>query len=156
MIYSTIYTLDGELSKLLAKAKFEKFTDVSRQKIFEVATNYKSFQTNMPQFFPSIRIISIRPNTTLAEEHITIAGKELVVMAKHVTDEPVTHETFFVGGHAKGTHITEEYEQTPKGTRIILTVDFKGSVRLTGISGKAKFEDEFSKIMDKLIETAEN
>lgn len=156
MIYSTIYTLDGELSKLLAKTKFEKFTKATKQKIFEVATNYESFQTSMPEFFQSIRIISVRPNTMLAEEHLNLAGKELIVMAKHVIVEPVTHETFFVGGHAKGTHITEEYEQTPQGTRIILTVDFKASVRLTGISGKSKFEDEFSKIMDKLIETAEN
>ena len=156
MIYSTIYTHDGALSKLLTKTKFEKFTNATRQKIFEVATNYESFQTNLPQFFPSIRIISVRPNTTLAEEHLNLAGKELVVMAKHVTHVPTTHETFFVGGHAKGTHITEEYEQTPQGTRINLIVDFKGSVLLTGISGKSKFEDEFSKIMDNLIKIAEN
>ena len=140
----------------MAKVKFEKFTNATREKIFEIATNYESFQTNMPQFFPSIRVVSVRPNTTLAEEHLKLAGKELLVMAKHVIDEPTIHETFFVGGDAKGTHITEEYEQTSKGTRIILTVDFKGSVRLTGISGKSKFEDEFSKIMDKLIEIAEN
>ena len=140
----------------MAKIKFEKFTNATRDKIFEVATNYESFQTNMPQFFPSIRVVSVRPNTTLAEEHLKLAGKELLVMAKHVIDEPTIHETFFVGGDAKGTHITEEYEQTSKGTRIILIVDFKGSVRLTGISGKSKFEDEFSKIMDKLIEIAEN
>ena len=140
----------------MAKVKFEKFTNATRDKIFEVATNYESFQTNMPQFFPSIRVVSVRPNTTLAEEHLKLAGKELLVMTKHVIDEPTIHETFFVGGDAKGTHITEEYEQTSKGTRIILIVDFKGSVRLTGISGKSKFEDEFSKIMDKLIEIAEN
>jgi len=140
----------------LAKVKFEKFTNATREKIFEIATNYESFQKNLPQFFPSIRVVSVRPNTTLAEEHLKLAGKELLVMAKHVIDEPAIHETFFVGGDAKGTHITEEYEQTPKGTRIVVTVDFKGSVRLTRISGKSKFEEEFSRIMDELILIAEN
>ncbi len=142
----------------MAKVKFEKFTNATREKIFEIATNYESFQTNMPQFFPSIRVVSVRPNTTLAEEHLKLAGKELLVMAKHVTEEPVTHETFFVGGDAKGTHITEEYEQTQNGTRIILTVDFKskGTMGLTKIFGKGKFEDEFSRIMDELILIAEN
>ncbi len=77
-------------------------------------------------------------------------------MAKHVIDEPAIHETFFVGGDPKGTHITEEYEQTPKGTRIIVTVDFKGSMRLKGVLGRGKFEDEFSRIMDELILIAEN
>jgi len=142
----------------LAKVKFEKFTNATREKIFEIATNYESFQTKMPQFFPSIRIISVRSNTTLVEEHLNLAGEELVVMAKHVTDEPTIHETFIVGGDAKGTQITEEYEQTPKGTRIVVTVDFKskGPMRFSGLFGRGKFENEFSKIMDELILIAEN
>ncbi len=138
--------------------KFKKFTNVAREKIFEIATNYELFQTNLPQFFPSIRIISVRPNSTLVEEHLNLAGKELIVMAKHVIDEPTIHETFFVGGDAKGTKITEEYEQTPEGTRIVITVDFKskGAIRFSGLFGGGKFENEFSKIMDELILIAEN
>ncbi len=79
-------------------------------------------------------------------------------MAKHVTNEPTIHETFIVGGDAKGTQITEEYEQTPEGTRIVLTVDFKlkGHMLLSRIFGRRKFENEFSKIMDELILIAEN
>jgi len=138
--------------------KFKKFTNVAREKIFEIATNYELFQTNMPQFFPSIRIISVRTNSTLVEEHLNLAGKELIVMAKHVIDEPTIHETFFVGGDAKGTKITEEYEQTPEGTIIVITVDFKpkGTIRFSGLFGGGKFENEFSKIMDELILIAEN
>jgi coenzyme Q-binding protein COQ10 len=141
----------------LAKVKFEKFTNATRGKIFEIATDYKSFQTILPEFFLSVRVISVRPNTILVEEHLKLVGKELIVMAKHVTDVPKIHEIFIVGGDAKGTHITEEYEQTAKGTRIMLTVDFKlkGSMRLAGIFGKGKVENEFSNIMDKLILVAE-
>ena len=111
----------------------------------------------MPQFYPSIRIISVRPNTSLVEEHLVIGGRELVVMAKHVVDGPKTHETFVVGGDAKGTHIKEEYEQLSEGTQITITVDFKpkGSMRLSGIFGKVDVENEFSRIMDELIRVAE-
>jgi coenzyme Q-binding protein COQ10 len=118
----------------------------------------KKFFKLQPIFFPSVRVISVRPNTTLVEEHLKLAGKELIVMTKHVTEEPSIHEIFFVGGDAKGTHIIEQYEQTPKGTRIILSVDFKlqGHMRLKGIFVKGKVENEFSKIMDKLILAAEN
>ena len=140
----------------MANVQFQKFTRSTREKIFEVATNYESFQTLMPQFFSSIRIISVRPNTTLVEEHLKLGGKELIVMAKHVTDAPKIHETFFVGGDAKGTHIIEKYEQTPKGTKIFFKMDFKESILLRGISRKNKFEDEFSNILDKLIDIAEN
>jgi coenzyme Q-binding protein COQ10 len=142
----------------LAKVTFEKFSNATREKIFQIATNYDSLQTLLPEFFPSVRVISVRPNTTLVEEHLKLAGKELIVMTKHVTEEPSIHEIFFVGGDAKGTHIIEQYEQTPKGTRIILSVDFKlqGHMRLKGIFVKGRVENEFSKIMDKLILTAEN
>ena len=142
----------------MVKVKFEKFTNATREKIFEIATNYESLQTMLPEFFPSMRVISVRPNNILVEEHLKLVGRELIVMAKHVTDEPKIHEIFIVGGDAKGTHIIEEYEQTQEGTRIVLTVDFKlkGSMRIVGIFGKGKVENEFSHIMDKLILIAEN
>lgn len=142
----------------MAKVQFEKFTISNREKIFETATNYESFQTKLPQFFPSVRIVSVRPKTTLVEEHLNLAGKEIIVMVKHVVDFPSLHETFFVGGDAKGTHITEKYEETSKGTRILLTVEFKPklSFRFSGFLGHEKIENDFSKIMDQLILISES
>ena len=139
----------------MTNTKFEKFTKVSKEKIFEIATNYQSHQTLLPNYFPSVRVISVRPETTLAEKHLVLNGKELKVMAKHLIKEKTKHETFFVGGDAKGTHIEEHYQQGPEGTKIILTVDFKASIRLKGISGKGRFEEEFSKIFDEFIKIAE-
>ena len=158
LTWSTIYTLDGELESLLAKARFKKFTNAPRQKIFDVVTNYESLQTRLPEFFPSIRVISERSNATLVEEHLVLAGKEFVVMAKHVVNEPFLHEIFIVGGDVKGTHITEEFEQTPKGVQITVCVDFKpkGTWRLLNLFKKGNIENEFSRIMDRLIWIAEN
>jgi coenzyme Q-binding protein COQ10 len=137
---------------------FEKFTSVQIEKVFDVATDFESFQNKMGNFFPSIRIISVRPNTTLVEEHINLAGKEMVVMAKHIIEKPTLHETFIVGGDAKGSHITENFQQTSNGTKITITVDFKskGKMRLSGMFSKGKFENEFPKIYDKLILIAES
>lgn len=137
---------------------FEKFTIASREKIFDVATDYESHQNLLPEFFPSVRIISVRPTTTLAEVHLGLSGKEFVVMAKHVIEKPSLHEIFFVGGDAKGTHITEKYEKADAGTKITLTVDFKykGAMKFTGFLGKGNIENNFSKIFDKLIKIAEN
>lgn len=142
----------------MTKVEFEKFTSVNREKIFGIATNYKSLQKILPQFFPSIRIISVRSNTILVEEHLKLAGKEFIVMAKHVVDEPNNHDIFIIGGDLKGTHITERYEQTSNGTRIRVIGNFKPkvSMRLAGFFSKTKVENEFSKIMDELILIAEN
>jgi len=142
----------------LAQVKFEKFTNLKTQNFFDIATDYESLQTILPQFFPSVRIISSRPHATLVEGHLVLAGKEFVVMAKHVVEEPHLHEIFIVGGDLKGTHITEEYEQTQKGTRITLTVHFKpkGAYLLLNLFRKGVIENEFSKIMDSLIQVAES
>ncbi len=138
--------------------KCEKLTSAPLEKIFDVATDFESFQTRMEKFFPSIRIISVRPNTTLVEEHIVLAGKELVVMAKHTIEKPHLHETLIVGGDAKGSHIIEQYKQISTGTKITISIEFKsrGKIGLSGIFNKGKFENEFSKIYDELIYVAEN
>ena len=159
MIWSTIYTLGGEVSKSqLAKVKFEKFSNVTREKFFEIVTNYESLQVLLPEYFLSMRIISSREDSTLVEEHLKLGRKEFIVMVKHVVDKPNLHEIFFVGGDAKGTHIIEEFEELARGIRITVTVKFKPNVstRLSNFFGKEKIENQFSEIFDKLIWIAEH
>lgn len=136
---------------------FEKFTKASTKKIFEVVTNYNAYQKWIPQYFPSVRIISVRPHATLAEEHRIIAGTEFVVMAKHIVNDSLIHETFFVGGDAKGSHITEKFVQTPTGTLITVTINFKPklSMKLSGLLGKPKYLKDFENIIDEFIKIAE-
>jgi len=47
------------------------------------------------------------------------------MMVKHVIDEPTLHEIFVIGGDAKGTHIIEQFENIPQGTKITIEVDWK-------------------------------
>ncbi len=85
-----------------------------------------------------------------------IGGQELVIMAKHVIDDPILHELFIVGGDAKGTHITTKYEQIPNWTKLILEIDwkFKGIKKLS--FDKDKIPKEYSKIIDEFCKIAEN
>lgn len=120
-------------------------------------TNYKNFQKILPQYYPSIRIISVRGNVSVVEEHLQIAGRELVMMAKHVTDEPILHEIFIIGGDAKGTHIIKRYESVPHGTKLTLEIDWKlkGMMKLSNFFGKNKVLNDYSKIIDEFAVIAE-
>ncbi|GKS67471.1 hypothetical protein YTPLAS73_10180 [Nitrosarchaeum sp.] len=140
----------------MTKVIFEKFINADRKKVFDITTNYENFQKILPQYYPSTRTISVRGNHSLVEEHLRIGGQELVIMVKHVTDEPVLHELFIVGGDAKGTHITTRYVQLPNGTKLILEIDwkFKGIKKLG--FGKDKIPREYSKIIDEFVMIAEN
>lgn len=136
----------------MAKVVFEKIIKADRKKVFDITTNYENFQKILPQYYPSTRTISVRGNNSLVEEHLRIDGQELVIMAKHVIDEPILHELFIVGGDAKGTHITTRYEQLPNGTKLTLEVDWKlKGIKKLGIFGKDKIPNEYSKMIDEFI-----
>lgn len=142
----------------MPKTIFEKIVKADRKKIFELTTNYENFQKILPQYYPSVRIISVRGNVSVVEEHLRIGGRELVMMVKHVIDKPVLHEIFIIGGDAKGTHIIKRYESTSHGTKMTLEVDWKlkGIMKLSNFFGKNKISDEYSKIIDEFIILAES
>ena len=137
----------------MSKIIFEKIIKADRKKIFEFATNYENYQKILPQYYPSIRIISSRGNTSVVEEHLRIGGKELVMMVKHVIVEPLQHEIFVIGGDAKGTHIINRYEQIQDGTKLILEVDWKskGMMKLLDFFGKTNILTDYFRMIDDFI-----
>ncbi|NOS61654.1 MAG: polyketide cyclase [Nitrosarchaeum sp.] len=141
----------------MPKIIFEKIIKANRKKVFELTTNYENFQKILPQYYPSIRIISVRGNVSVVEEHLQIAGRELVMMAKHVIDEPILHEIFIIGGDAKGTHIIKRYESIPHGTKLTLEIDWKlkGMMKISNFFGKNKVLNDYSKIIDEFAVIAE-
>ncbi|MCE9617833.1 MAG: SRPBCC family protein [Nitrosarchaeum sp.] len=141
----------------MSKIIFEKIIKADRKKVFELTTNYENFQKILPQYYPSIRIISVRGNVSVVEEHLQIAGRELVMMAKHVIDEPILHEIFIIGGDAKGTHIIKRYESIPHGTKLTVEIDWKlkGMMKLSNLFGKNKVLNDYSKIIDEFAVIAE-
>ncbi len=141
----------------MPKINFIKIVNADRDKVFGIASNIKDFQKTLPHYFPSIRVRSIRDDVTVVEEHVRLAGRELVMMTKHVTKPPELHEVFVIGGDAKGSHIIEKYEIIPEGTKITVDADLKlqGKLKLAGFFGKGKIKNGFVKIMDEFAKIAE-
>jgi coenzyme Q-binding protein COQ10 len=142
----------------LVKINFQKIVNAERSKVFNIVANYEQFQKTLPKYFPSIRIRSTRGNTAVVEEHIRIAGREFVMMTKHVTQFPEIHEVFVIGGDAKGSHIIERYESIKGRTRITVNADLKlsGPLKLAAFFGKNSVKKGFTKIMDEFANIAEN
>ncbi|MGQ0792150.1 MAG: SRPBCC family protein [Nitrosopumilaceae archaeon] len=141
----------------LPKINFEKIVKAERNKVFDILANYEQFQKILPKYFPSIRVLSVRGNTSVVEEHIKVTGREFVMMTKHVTKYPELHEVFVIGGDAKGSHIIERYESITDGTKITVEADLNlsGPLKLIAFFGKAKFKKEFTKIIDEFAKIAE-
>jgi len=129
-----------------------------RVKVFNIVANYEDFQKILPQYFPSVRVRSKRDDVAIVEEHVIIAGRELIMMAKHVTKFPELHEVFVIGGNAKGSHIVEKYESVPEGTRLVVDADLKfgGRLKIAGFFRKGDIRKGFLKIIDEFAKIAEN
>ena len=142
----------------MSKFSLEKTVHAKRETVYERLSNYENYEKLVPQHFPSVRVRSVRGNISVVEEHMNLGDQELVIMAKHVTKEPVLHEVFVIGGDAKGTHIKQQFIEISEGTKIIVDVDFKlkGKMKISSMLGKKKIEQDYAKILDDFVKIAEN
>ncbi|MEE8181504.1 MAG: SRPBCC family protein [Nitrosopumilaceae archaeon] len=142
----------------MTKFSLEKIAHAKRETVYEILSNYENYEKLIPQHFPSVRVRSVRGNVSVVEEHMNLGDLELLIMAKHVTKEPVLHEVFVIGGDAKGTHINQQFIEISEGTKIIVDVDLKlkGKMKMSSIFGKNKFEQYYTKILDDFVKIAEN
>ncbi|MDH3204819.1 MAG: SRPBCC family protein [Nitrosopumilus sp.] len=141
----------------MSRLSFEITVDAKRETVYDVLSNYENYQKILPQHFPSVRIRSVRNNVSVVEEHLILGDKELLIMAKHVTTEPVLHEVFVIGGDAKGSYIKEQFVKLSEGTKVLVDVDLKlkGKMKLSSLFGKNKLEQEYGIILDDFVKIAE-
>ncbi|MFB5607549.1 MAG: polyketide cyclase, partial [Candidatus Nitrosomaritimum yanchengensis] len=104
------------------------------------------------------RVRSIRGNVSVVEEHLIFGNIELLIMAKHVIDEPILHDVFVIGGDVKGSHIKQEFIELEKGTKVLVDVDlkFRGKLMISNIFGRRDFKEDYSNILDDFVKIAEN
>ena len=142
----------------MTKFTVDKTVHTKRKIIFDILSNFENFQKILPQHFPSIRVRSTRGNISVVEEHMMLGNKELVIMAKHVIQEPSLHEIFVIGGDAKGSHIYQQFIEHSEGTKVVVDVDLRlsGKMKLSGLFGNGSLEENYSKILDDFIKIAEN
>jgi len=142
----------------LPQFSFEKTSTANRNTVYKIFSDYENYQNISPEFFPSVRIRSIRDNVAVVEEHLNLGKDEFVIMAKHVTDEPVLHDVYIIGGDAKGSHIQEQFIETPQGTKILVNVDLKlkGKMKFGGMFSKNRHHENYEEIVDNFIKIAEN
>ena len=89
---------------------------------------------------------------------MNLGGQELLIMAKHVTKDPVLHEIFVIGGDVKGSYIKQQFIKVTAGTKVLVDVDLKlkGKLKVSSLFGKNKFEEDYLKILDDFAKIAED
>jgi len=141
----------------LPKFSIDKIVHAQRSSVFEIFSNFENYQKLFSQHFPSVRVRSIRNDMAVVEEHLILGDKELVIMAKHVSQSPFLHEVFVIGGDAKGSHIKEQFLDHSDGTKILIDVDLKlkAKMKISELFAKNNLQENYSKIIDDFVKIAE-
>ena len=129
----------------------------------------ESYPDLIPDLYPSVRVLSVRGPMSVAEEHIVLGGRELVIMARHVAQSPHMHETFIIGGDAKGSHIIHALEDAKPehrtgapapSTRITTTVRLRagrlGYLSRVRLGSMDAIRESFANIITGLVRAAED
>jgi len=142
----------------LPKFSLEKIVNSNRDNVFEIFSNFENYQRIIPQHYPSVRVRSMRGDVSVVEEHLILGGMELLIMAKHVSQKPISHEMIVIGGDAKGSKIKQEFIELENGTKILVDVDlkFKGKMRISVMFGKNNFKQDYDDVLDDFVKLAEN
>ena len=154
-----IYTHVGVVSKILLTAfSLEKIIHAKRKDVFKIFSNYEDYEKLIPQYFPSIRIRSVRGNTAVVEEHLKLGDLELILMSKHVATPFVLHEVYVIGGKSKGSYIKQEFVEIPEGTKVLIDVDLKSSglMKIPKVLDKSKLIKNYSDLLNDLTILCEN
>lgn len=126
--------------------------------MFDIFSNFENYQKLFPQHFPSVRVRSIRNNVAVVEEYLNLGNKELLIMAKHVSDSPVSHEVFVIGGDIKGSYFKQQFIEFENTTKVIFDIDLKlkGKSLVSSMLKKNSYEQDYSKILDDFVKIIEN
>ena len=133
------------------KITFEKSIRADQQKVFDIVTNFEDFERLLPEFYPSIVIKSIRDESSLVSEHLKIADKEFVIMAKHFSSPPEKHVMRVVGGDIKGSYIKERFVHTAHGTKIIVEAELNIPKSIDSLFNTSKYQNSLKNYMKNLL-----
>ncbi len=142
----------------MPKFSLEKIVNKDRDTVFEIFSNFENYQKIISQHYPSIRIRSMRGDVSVVEEHLILGDMELLIMAKHVSQKPILHEIFVIGGDAKGSKIKQEFIQLENGTKVLVDVDlkFRGKMKISVMFGKNDFKHDYDNVLDDFVTLAEH
>lgn len=141
----------------MPRVKVEKVIKAERTKIFNTVTDFENLPSKLPSYFKTMKVVRKEGDSTIIEESIRMAGRDITQTAKHVLKSPEKHEVFIMDGDAKDSHIVETYESISEGTKITVDGDFKlaGKLKLVGFLAAGKIKNGIEEVMNEFAKIVE-
>ncbi len=145
----------------MVKVEASKTVHASQDKIFSLITDFEKLPSRFPSRYRSIKVIERSGNSVTVEEDVTVGGREIHQIARHMFEPKHFLRSEVIDGDTKGSivEITLKSEDPgPDNTRVSVNADLKlgklGSV--LGIFAKGKIKgglehmiEEFGNVANK-------
>ena len=136
-------------SEFMLKISFEREINGDLEKAFDIITNFENFQKSFPDFYPSILIKSVRDESSLVAEHLKLHDTEFIIMSKHFTSKPYSHEMRVIGGDIKGSGINEIFSFDNGKTLVKVNVEL--NVKSSRFSKKNPYGDSWKNLYNAMM-----
>ena len=133
----------------MLKISFEREINGDLEKSFDIITNFENFQKLFPEFYPSILIKSVRDESSLVAEHLKLHDTEFIIMSKHFTSKPYSHEMRVIGGDIKGSGINEIFSFDNGKTLVKVNVEL--NVKSSRFSKKNPYGESLKNLYNAMI-----
>ena len=133
----------------MLKVSFELEIKADLEKSFDIITNFENFQKLFPDFYPSILIKSIRDESSLVAEHLKLHDTEFIIMSKHFTSKPYSHEMRVIGGDIKGSGIDEIFSFDNGKT--LVKVNAELNVKSSRFSKKNPYGESLKNLYNEMM-----
>jgi ribosome-associated toxin RatA of RatAB toxin-antitoxin module len=145
----------------MVKVEASKTVHASQDKIFSLITDFEKLPSRFPSRYRSIKVIERSGNSVTVEEDVTVGGREIHQIARHMFEPKHFLRSEVIDGDTKGSivEITLKSEDPcPDNTRVSVNADLKlgklGSV--LGVFAKGKIKgglehmiEEFGNVANK-------
>ena len=139
----------------MTKIPIEKTVKSDPKKVFDIISNFENYERLLPNYYPSVRIKSVRDESSLVAEHLKLHDTEFVIMAKHFSHIPYRHEMRVIGGDIKGSYIIEKIIPLKSETKIIVEAEINTSKRFGGLLKNGVYDKALEDLYDEIISVIE-
>ena len=107
----------------ITNGTFVKIVDVKKEDIFKTMAKINDYPKILPGNYVSVNIINQTNNTIYAEEEVAEIGIKTKMLVRHTIIPYKIHVLEVLNGDAKGTKISEIFEDNGSSTKLTTTLE---------------------------------
>lgn len=118
--------------------------------VYDILSDHNQLHQLAPGIIKSVNVRSRRDDTYVAEERLVLGGKEYLCMVRHILKCPDSHTCYVIGGDAKRSMITEQFESLKDQTRVVSTISWRGGLLSRNKRVSASYQDIICKVIQQV------